>query len=112
MSPDPSSAAWHEALAEHDAEAHDRMAELADTDEVQALRRRLEALNAELQVMRAGLDTRNRLLQEQAVALAERDARLATLQGRGAGAAVMRLARLVLANPRLVLGRIRRRLHR
>ena len=82
MAPDPSSsgAAWHATLAEHDAKAHNRMAEFADTTEFELLRRRLDALNAEVIALRAAVDWRSKLLRERSMAIAERDARIRMME--------------------------------
>ena len=103
---EPASAAWHSALAEKDAAAHDRMAVFTDQGEVELLRRRLEATAAELDVARAGVDVRNRILREQTAALVERDERIRALEAaREAEAAASVDARTRLGRGRSAIAR-------
>lgn len=78
--PSPPGAAWHSELAEQDAKAHERMAEVDRATEVDLLRRRLDGLTSEVTVLRAAVDRRARLLHEQSLALAERDTRLRVME--------------------------------
>ncbi|HEY3438801.1 MAG TPA: hypothetical protein VGK35_14045 [Actinotalea sp.] len=67
------SATWHAALRLNDDAAHAREDEWMRAEAVRVLELRLTQANADRHALRAGLHLRNTLLDEQRVALAERD---------------------------------------
>lgn len=83
MALDPLAASeWHDALARRDREARGRVARVVSDGHDDLLERKIEVLTAQVAVLRAAVDVRSRLLNEQAVALSERDERLAALEAR------------------------------
>ncbi len=82
------------------------MAQVAADEEPATMRRRLDALNAELSVLRAAVDLRSRLLHEQSVALTERDARIAEMSSELDRRQTGDLPRQAVRRVRRVIGRV------
>lgn len=101
---------WHETLRDNDLAVRAVEDERSRREGDSRLEDRLVAASAELTALRAAVSLRDRLLQEQQLALAERDRRIDELVALTAHARRRPLHRRVLGRLRRTAGRLRARL--